>query len=232
MMKKNKTLKQAAQERYANVLIILKRKTIKSLKNMPDKWAKASKPTKVKLLRHLPVKEGTQMRDEMNAFMAGLKGLEYYKDKTLQQPLAFWKKLTQIQHINIQKTSLQSIPDDFFVLPSLKRIHLIENPIDTLPILTSPAPTTCLVWTQSNIQEWTLSVSSMFPDLVELFLQDNQLKTVSFGKEQQLHLRRLSLNNNQLSVLPDAIEAFANLEELHLSNNCLLYTSPSPRDRG
>ena len=221
MMKGNKALKEAAQNKYQKLLITLKRKTLKSIKGMPKKWDKASKNTKIKLLDHLPTLKGSEMERSMNNFMESLQALEYYQDKTLHHLPSFLPKLKGLKYLYAKYGVLNSIPAALFELPKLSRINLIGNAIETLPTLTQTTRVNSLVLAKNNLQECSLQLQEYWPDLTELFLHCNQLSTLDLGGKEQVNLQRLVLNDNKLSSLPKNIDLFPNLEELHLSNNPL-----------
>ena len=62
----------------------------------------------------------------------------------------------------------------------------------------------------------------LLTNLTELHLVSNQIEVIPAEIGQLTNLTRLSLTSNQIEVIPT---------EIGQLNSCLLYTSPSPRDR-
>ena len=93
----------------------------------------------------------------------------------------------------------------------------------------------------SRLQELPDSIG-MLSHLTILRVNGNKLQELPNSIGSLSHLVELDLSKNRLQKVPDSVGMLNNLAELDLSKNqlqkvpdsvgCLLYTSPSPRDRG
>ncbi|MCH2045833.1 MAG: leucine-rich repeat domain-containing protein [Saprospiraceae bacterium] len=221
MMKGNKALKQAAQERYAQVLVILKRKTVKSLKGMAQKWQKASKNVKMRLLDHLPALEGTKVRQSMDNFMKSLKALDYYKDSSFVELPKFLPQLTEITFFQAKHCALAALTEDLFKLSKISHISLLDNKISALPDFPQQDALEILVLAQNKLKDLSIDLNEKLPKLNVLYLHGNELEKIDLGAQGHEKLTMLSLSDNKLTSLPEEIGQLKQLKELHLSNNPL-----------
>ena len=66
--------------------------------------------------------------------------------------------------------------------------------------------------------------------LNELYLSSNRIKQLPLYLGKCVSLRILDLQSNVIAEIPANLACLVNLKRIYLGKNCLLYTSPSPRD--
>ena len=93
---------------------------------------------------------------------------------------------------------------------------------------TIPAGTTKIELSDNALTEVPASIGELAGSLEELLVYKNKIKTIAPEIGTLQKLGTLNCFNNALMKAPPDIGKLASLEELNL---CLLYTSPSPRDR-
>ena len=221
MLKGNKELKAAAEKRYAKVLQILKRKTIKSLKGMLKKWEKASRNNKIALLDHLPALAGTPVRQAMDNFLPTIKALDFYNKSDVTTLPSFLDQLENLKYIKARYCAIDTLPITALVGQQMTTLNLIGNQIDNIPTIDQPSNISIMVLAKNQLKEWNIDVATYLPKLEELYLHNNALTSFEILGDAQTTLRILSLNNNKLDSLSDTIAQLEGLEELHLTNNNL-----------
>lgn len=92
---------------------------------------------------------------------------------------------------------------------------------DVLAIITQPMIDNLLSLDAQNSNITDLTGISIFTNLTDLLLNDNQLTTIPDNISNLSALTYLNLENNQLTTLPDSIGNLSSLNEIRLSNNQL-----------
>lgn len=236
IVKNNRALKIAAEERYMPLLSFVNAKSLASLKSLPKKLS-TSKFLKKQwfpdvhsqaVLHTIPIDEivlgnkSLTVFPEWICYLSKLKILDMgnsdsWRAKNANEfdaiPAAI-EHLQDLEELYISRVKLKDIPDSLTKLVNLKVLDLHYNRITTLPDL-SPLRQLKILYLFIN----GLTEIKGLEHLIELELLDlgaNELSTIISNIDTLAQLRVLNLCSNKIKTLPDALCNLQHLEKLDI----------------
>lgn len=137
--------------------------------------------------------------------------------KSFPNQISGWSKL---KILSIKWANFSGDLSSVFSLPSLENLKIIETPIKTfiLPLGRINAPLKFLSIKGCGLQNLPEEIS-MFTNLQEFHLPNNNLTTLPFAFRELKQLKRLNLDSNSFSHFPDLIKTMKTLTHLSIDGN-------------
>jgi leucine-rich repeat protein SHOC2 len=128
--------------------------------------------------------------------------------------------LDKLKILSIKWEHFSGDLSNVFTLPALVSLKIIETPIKKflIPLGQLNGPLKFLSMKSCGLQKLPEEIS-MFTNLQELHLPNNNLSSLPFAFNELKLLRRLNLDSNAFKNFPDLIKTMSNLTHLSIDGN-------------
>lgn len=237
LIKNNKVLRAAAQERYLPLLRFVGRKTLRSLHQLPSflqhpKYHQTGwhpRPAQQQVLATIPIEHlhlGGEHYQCLDAWLMYLEQIHFLSisDTHLRALPHNIEYLKQLKVCYLTNNHIKELPDSFGQLSSLEQLTILQYQLPLLPdSLGKLKKLKILSLIATSKYQWILpSTIAQCQELETLTLSNPNLTHIPSWVRQLSQLKRLNCRSCQIQKLPNWLPELFQLESLNLASNPLL----------
>lgn len=242
LIKNNKVLREAAQERYLPLLRFVGRKTLRSLHQLPlllqrpkhhqTGWLPT--PIQQQVLATIPMEHlhlGGENYQCLDAWLMYLEQTNFLSisDTHLRALPNNIEALKQLTVCYLSNNHIKELPSGFGRLSNLEQLMIFQYQLPLLPdSLGALKKLKTLSLIATSKYHWMLPTTlAQCQQLETLTLSNPNLTHIPIWVRQLQHLKRLSCRSCQIQQLPSWLPELPQLESLNLASNPLLELPPN-----
>lgn len=147
--------------------------------------------------------------------------------KSISEIYNYMQLLTHVTEVNLSHNLLDTLPSNFFSMPSLQRLYLGSNQLKSLPPIGKATSLQILDLHMNELEELPTGFENL-TDLRTLDLERNKIRSISGPTfNTLLRLDFLNLSNNLIRIVPPELGFLEKLNYVQLKHNPVTNLPPN-----